>query len=93
MDLELDNIVDKSAEPLYPIGANQLPTRAIIVWEFYEAPEYVRAHSTHGGDEDGIVWVPIGTRIPWWIEKLWMHYGPGIDAIRFKDGLLIIWSH
>lgn len=93
MDLELENVVDRSAEVLAPHGANHLPTKCITVWEFYEAPEFVQRLSTHGGDEDGIVWIPTGVRAPWWVEKLWMHYGPGIDAIRFKDGVIVIWSH
>lgn len=67
--------------------------KAIVVWEFYEAPAWVREHSTHGGDEDGIVWIPNGVKAPYWLERLWMTFGCGQDYFKFSDGILIIWAH
>lgn len=86
-----DVTIDKSHEALVPWV--ECPDNVMFVWEFYEAPEFVRAHSTHGGDEDGIIWVPNGVEIPWWMERLWSVYACDPDVIKFKDGLLIIWAH
>jgi hypothetical protein len=87
-----DKVTDKSTQVLAPFGNGQ-PNNVMFVWEFYEAPEFVREHSTHGGDEDGIIWIPSGVNQPYWLERLWMTFGPGQDFIQFKDGLLIIWAH
>ena len=90
---ERDHITDKSTQVLAPHGTNALPTKCITVWEFYEAPEFVREHSTHGGDEDGVIWIPKGVHQPYWLERLWRTFGNGQDFVQFADGLLIIWAH
>ncbi len=44
------------------------PPRAIIVWEFHNAPDELKALSRNGGDEDWIVVVPPGINdayVPW----------------------------
>ena len=64
----------------------------IIVWPWEQAPMPVRQLSEHGGDEDGAVWIPRRVREPYWLEKLWMHYGEP-DRYQFSDGMLVIWAH
>lgn len=86
-----DITIDKSNEALMPLSHS--PPNAMVVWEFYEAPEWVRGHSGHGGDEDGIIWVPNGVELPWWMERLWCAFACDPDVIKFSDGILIIWAH
>jgi hypothetical protein len=64
------------------------------LWEFYEAPEELRALSTHGGDEDGILVVPRGVNIPYWIERLWGPVNDPVEPIELPDGRRVyIWTH
>lgn len=79
------------ALPLCPLGVDT-PKNTILVWPFWDAPEFLRKLSENGGDEDGICWIPAGVERPWWIEKLWIHYGEP-DKVRFTDGVLYIWAH
>lgn len=90
MELEIE-LVDKSDQALVPWVDR--PDNVMFIWEFYEAPAHVREHSTHGGDEDGIIWIPNGVKAPYWIERLWQTFGCGQDFFKFKDGILIIWAH
>lgn len=76
---------------LCPLGPGT-PKGCILVWEFYEAPEFIRKLSQHGGDEDGICWIPSGVERPWWLEKLWNVYGEP-DEVQFTDGTIVIWAH
>jgi hypothetical protein len=87
----MENVTDKSTELLCPLGVDT-PTEAILVWEFYSAPEFMRKLSDNGGDEDGICWIPTGYEKPYWIDRLWDVFG-GPQAIQFKDGMLVIWAH
>lgn len=74
--------------------ASTEPKPPILIWDFYDAPHAYRAFSTHGGDEDGLVFIPKGVEEPYWLEKLWSNYG-GEDRIALPDGTgtLIIWAH
>lgn len=93
MQFEIDSerFIDLSTETLdpYVLGVEG----AITLWDFYKAPEKIQKYSTHGGDEDGILWLPNGVSCPWWVESLWRGLGPDQDFIQFKDGMLIIWAH
>lgn len=33
-------------------------TWPILIWRFYDAPEWMRHKSPHGGDEDWLVYIP-----------------------------------
>lgn len=43
--------------------------RAILVWEYDDAPGELKALSRHGGDEDWVALVPVGGTIPSWAES------------------------
>ena len=43
--------------------------RAILVWEWWEAPGELRALSLHGGDEDYVALVPENMNQPSWMES------------------------
>ena len=66
----------------------------ILIWQFYDAPEHYRSLSTHGGDEDGVVFIPKGVEEPYWLEQLWCRYGDP-DRVELPDGsgTVIIWAH
>lgn len=66
---------------------------AIQLWDWDHAPEQYRKLSTHGGDEDGVIFVPDGVEEPWWLESL--HAREFGDAQREKvdGGAVIIWAH
>jgi hypothetical protein len=77
---------------------------SIKVWTWEMAPEFLKQYSAHGGDEDGIAWIPnqflersnsgvIPLYVtPYLFENLW-RYDETPDRIQFRDGLLIIWGH
>lgn len=93
MDLEIKNLVQKDERIQHRLSLGSFD-RGIIVWRWEDAPKYLCEFSTHGGDEDGVVWIP--SRLlpaPWWLERLWEVYGNDQDFIQFNDGLLIIWAH
>ena len=46
-----------------------LSTKAMLIWEFYEAPEELR-FPFNGGDEDFIIVLPPDKQIPWAFENL-----------------------
>ena len=64
----------------------------IVIWEFENAPSDFKSLSKHGGDEDGIAFVPKGVQIPWWLSKLWDIYGDP-QIIDIGGNTLIIWAH
>ena len=66
--------------------------KSIKIWEFEDAPEEFKALSEHGGDEDGIIFIPAGVKEPWWLESLWRSYG-GEQRIENPEGTYIIWAH
>lgn len=41
--------------------------RAILIWNFDDAPEPLKNLSPHGGDEDFVIVVPPGLTLPPWI--------------------------
>jgi hypothetical protein len=47
--------------------------KAIIVWEFHNAPEEYRRLSGHGGDEDWLAFVPDSLKDAY---IGWLDYGP-----------------
>ena len=65
----------------------------VLVWtDFYKAPEKYQKLSQQGGDEEGVMLVPPGVEIPWWLERCWDIYGdPQIEEL--PEGKVIIWSH
>lgn len=67
--------------------------KEILIWEFYEAPRELQALSDHGGDEDGVVLVPSGVELPWWIERLWNQYGDPQKIDRDDGSTVYIWAH
>lgn len=69
-----------------------IAARSIKIWEFHEAPAEFKAMSEHGGDEDGVVFVPDGVEEPWWLSRLWNAYGEP-DRYKTYDGQVIIWAH
>jgi hypothetical protein len=73
--------------------AKLVPPRTLLVWEFGDAPEELRALSRHGGDEDYLAIVPPGVARPVWTE-----YGPfGCCSISEHalpgGGLVLIGAH
>jgi hypothetical protein len=66
----------------------------ICVWPWEGAPHITKQHSSYGGDEDGVAWIPSELLDVYesLIERLW---GGEDDArkIRFSDGMLVIWAH
>ena len=77
--------------PLCPQGVDGRDD-CIVVWPWEQAPMFVRQLSEHGGDEDGAAWIPRKVKEPYWLEKLWAHYGEP-DRYQFSDGMLVIWAH
>jgi hypothetical protein len=67
--------------------------KSIKVWAWDDAPAKYRKYSTHGGDEDGVILIPIGVAQPYWLEKLWITYGVSPDFKETKEGTVIIWAH
>lgn len=77
----------------YPLRSLiDVQNNVILVWNFEDAPEALRKLSHHGGDEDGICWIPAGVYKPYWIEKLWNIFGEP-DYVNFTDGQVVIWAH
>ena len=68
--------------------------KPIQVWsDFYKAPEKYRKLSHHGGDEEGIILIPPGVEIPWWLERCWSMYGDDPQKETLPEGTVIIWAH
>lgn len=72
-------------------------SRAILLWDFDDAPAELRALSKHGGDEDGVAILPAGmSAAPFWLERLWERADgpPYCQEVRTSDGALVfIWAH
>jgi hypothetical protein len=65
---------------------------AIEIWEWSQAPEEFKTLSCHGGDEEGIAFVPQGVQTPHWLENLWRGNGePQIENTFW--GTVYIWAH
>lgn len=92
----------EKAFPIDPYGEFDY----IRIWPWDKAPPSVKQFSTHGGDEDGVAWIPSefltenpdqaaaeGWFLPTWIARLWDCYGTHQDFLHFRDGMLIIWAH
>lgn len=63
-----ENLTDAAATWIEADAAGKgAPSSAVLVWDFHEAPEALRALSDDGGDEDTLCLVPP--------EKI-THYGP-----------------
>lgn len=48
-------------------AARTTDPKAVTVWRFDEAPEELRALSSHGGDEDWLAVLPFGQTMPMWM--------------------------
>lgn len=69
---------------------------AILVWEFDKAPQELKDLSRNGGDEDWVVYVPVGALecawIPAWLEEIDTCKEP--QRIQMECGALVyIGSH
>jgi hypothetical protein len=83
-----------------------ISNKAMFLWSFEDAPEELRSLSEHGGDEDGLLFLPEGLELPWWVERLWNQYGDP-QVVEFKGpvfdeatsvsaylrGTVYIWAH
>ena len=87
----MDKEIKEFTMGLTPLGY-ETPRECILVWTWDKVPMFVRHLSEYGGDEDGAVWIPRGLNEPFWLEKLWVHYGEP-DRYQFSDGMLVIWAH
>lgn len=76
---------------LSPCGIDA-PNDHITVWPWEQAPRVIKMLSVYGGDEDGAAWIPRQVREPYWLEKLWIHYGEPV-RFQFSDGMLVLWAH
>lgn len=66
--------------------------KPILLYEFNNAPDELKALSEHGGDEDGIALIPSGIEIPWWLERLWKY--DDCEPIILENGdKVFIWAH
>lgn len=73
-------------------------TDYVVFWRWDDAPEWATAYSTHGGDEEGVIWIPKRLQerdgdYPHQLEPIWRVYGPTPDFIQLNNGMLIIWAH
>lgn len=78
---------------------------AIQVWEFYDAPEHLRALSDNGGDEDWLALVPLefGERpgdtnsegIPYigWLQDGGSFGCCNVTKVRTAEGFVFIGAH
>ncbi len=66
--------------------------RGVECWTWRQAPDAFRALSQHGGDEEGVAFVPTGIDEPWWLDRCWDMYGEP-DRYEHPLGTVIIWSH
>lgn len=83
-----------------------ISNKAMILWSFEDAPKELCSLSEHGGDEDGLLFLPEGLELPWWVERLWNQYGDP-QVVEFKGpvfdkeaseyiylrGTVYIWAH
>lgn len=96
---------DSDVKDMRTLGEDQQPLidpyreyEFIRVWPWTSAPPSLTRYSTHGGDEDGVIWIPnkfLGETLdgyPLWLEAIWRGYGSQ-DFFRFRDGMLVIWAH
>lgn len=68
--------------------------RAMLLFEFKRAPAALREMSLCGGDEDGILLLPLGVEPPAWIERLWSCEANPPDEHLLPGGArMYIWSH
>lgn len=70
-----------------------VPTNAVTVWRFEDAPEEYRELSPHGGDEDHVAWVPPGFSEIWtkWLEPPW--FGSSVSVHPIRVGEIRIGAH
>jgi hypothetical protein len=74
------------------------PLNGVVIFPWEQVPKWLRQYSTHGGDEDGAIWVPVSIQnnpgeYPFFLERIWDMYGTEQDFVQFENGLLIIWAH
>jgi hypothetical protein len=62
----------------------------ILVWAFYDAPGEVAKLSPHGGDEDWVIFVPVGVDVPEWVDRL---SSCGASRHETEKGLVFITAH
>lgn len=67
--------------------------QSAVIWTWKDSPAALSALSEHGGDEDGVAWIPAYVDIPWWMERIWIQYGDP-QIVDFGDfGRVVIWAH
>lgn len=52
-----------------PTPPKEQQGKAMLIWEFYDAPGELRSLSNHGGDEDWLALLPEGMTQPSWMES------------------------
>lgn len=64
--------------------------RAVLVWEFCDAPGELKAFSRHGGDEDWIALVPVGVAPPAWAESGTRFGCCDVSEHAYEDGRTVL---
>ena len=74
--------------PLVPSMEKQ--EKAILVWEWWDAPGELQALSDHGGDEDWVALVPKSVGIPSWAHEGSSFGCCSVSEHEYEDGRLVL---
>jgi hypothetical protein len=68
-------------------------SKAIVMWQFFNAPKEYQELCDCGGDEEAIVFIPVGVLEPAWLENLWTASGHEPRFVNVEGGSLVYWTH